>query len=134
MIAAVSLGLRAFRDFTAFERRRTDRVTITRMYAAVRNYIDREGIRRPLITTDSETWSYTAGVLLRLRQDGTSLAVADDWLPMFTRALTPRGDEDAVISMVRASTPEALRNGSANQLQLDSAGRRVYASRLTPPR
>jgi hypothetical protein len=99
LLIGVGVGVRDLRSLTSFELRRRERATMLATYESVRGYLNEERIRKPLIRVDGALWGHAAGVLLRLQQAGTSCAVQDESLSMFTDAFAPTGAEDAVISI-----------------------------------
>lgn len=124
------LGLHSINDFTAFERRRTDRATIVRAYDALERYMIQEGFRKSLFTLDSSKWSQAAGLLLRMRRAGFEPAISDEWLPMFTRSFRRRGTEDVAVAISRNALPPSQQGQSDAVLVFASSGMYVYASRL----
>jgi hypothetical protein len=99
LLVAVAVGVHHLHTVTGFEGRRASRISIVRMYDAIRQYVHEQGVRRPLIEIDDAVWSDAAGVLLRLYQDGTPFAVPAALQPMFTDAFAATGNEDAVVTI-----------------------------------
>jgi hypothetical protein len=127
-------GVRDLRDFTAFELRRQERSTIVATYESIRDYVRAEGVRKPLVTIDDPLWSHAAGVVLRLQQDGTPVALSDEWLPMFTRAYAATGAEDAVVSIGREGLHAERSARPGNAALFERRGVYVDAIRMTPGR
>lgn len=69
---------------------------------AIRGYLRREGVERPLVRIDQATWALAAGVLLQLQKADVPYAVDDDWLPMFTEAARATGHERVALSIAGA--------------------------------
>ncbi len=132
MLLGLYAGVRDLRDLTAFELRRQERSTIVATYESIRDYVRGEDIRKPLITIDSPLWSHAAGVVLRLQQDGTPVALSDEWLPMFTRAYAATGAEDAVVSIGREGLHVERSARPGNVVVFERRGVYVDAIRLTP--
>jgi hypothetical protein len=134
LLLGLYAGVRDLRDLTAFELRRVERVTIVAAYEAIRNHVRAEGIRKPLIDADGPMWGHAAGVLLRLQQDGTPVAVSDTWLPMFTGAYAGTGDEDALVTIGTEGLSRARSARPGNVLLLERRSVFVDAIRITPGR
>ena len=132
LVLGLSLGVRDLRDLTSFELRRAERVTIVAAYESIRNYVRAGGIRKPVIAPDAPLWGHAAGVLLRLRQDGTPAAVPDVWLPMFTRAYAATGDEDAVVTIGTEGRSRERSARPGNVLLLERRAVFVDAIRIAP--
>jgi hypothetical protein len=129
--AGLALGASSFRDFTAFERRRTDRAAIVRMYEAVQRYLNDRRARKPLVTLEPSKWSQAAGVILRLRRAGYTPAVPDGWIHMFTSAFARRGDEDTEIRIGGPSLRSQHTGPSDKVVLYDSLGLYVEGASLT---
>jgi hypothetical protein len=115
LMMAVAVGIHHLWDFTGFElRRRQERRVILRVYEAMHGYIAEYGSQRPLVTIDGSHWATAAGVLLRVLQDGTRLAVDDASIPIFTAAFRATGLEDATITISGSSLHEELRRRPSN--------------------
>jgi hypothetical protein len=127
----ILLALRSVEDFTAFERRRTDRATIVRAYDALEHYMIQEGFRKPLVTLESSRWSQAAGILLRMNRAGFEPAVSDEWVPMFTRSFSRRGTEDVAFAIGEHALGPQQQGQPDAVLVFASSGMYVYASRLT---
>ena len=97
--ATAVLGAVHLRDLADYERRRTTPRRIPLAEAAIRDYLGSEGLRKPLLEMRAASWSEGAGVVLRLLQEGTAVAVSADRLPMFTRRFAADGTEDVVITI-----------------------------------
>jgi len=134
LLVGLSAGVRDLRDLTSFELRRQERSTIGAAYESIREYIRSQGIRRPLVTIDGPLWSHAAGVVLRLQQDGTAVALPDEWLPMFTRAYAVTGAEDAVVSFGREGLHVERSARPGNVAVFERRGVYVDAIRITPGR
>lgn len=132
VVAGLALGALSFRDLTAFERRRTDRAAIVRMYDAVQRYLDDRRSRKPLVTLEPAKWSQAAGVILRLRRAGYTPAVSDDWIHMFTSAFASTGAEDTEIRIGGTSLRSQHTGPSDRVVLYDSLG--LYADGASLPR
>ncbi len=75
----------------------------------IQAYLQREGVERPLIKIDQDSWALAAGVLLQMQRSGVGYAVDEDWLPMFTEAARATGQERAVLSISGATRHVILR-------------------------
>jgi hypothetical protein len=129
---ALSVGQRDLSRLTSFERRRTDRKAIVTGYAAIRHYVEAEGLHKPLFRIDNDKWGNAAGILLRLRQDGTAAAVQDAGLSMFPRVFAVTGDEDALITLANLDLHRVVR-AQPDTVVLQSFGPLfVDAARLAP--
>jgi hypothetical protein len=121
LLATAAVGIRHLEDFTSFERRRVERTQIVDAYEAIRDYMRTRQVRAPLVRIEAPAWSQAAGILLRLRQDGSGAAVPDEWLPMFTNVFAADGREDAVITIGRGRAPrDAVDTRQATVLLFDS--------------
>lgn len=129
---AVAVGGRDLLHLTSFERRRTDRAAIVGAYSAIRDYVGVEGVRKPLFRIDEDRWGDAAGILLRLRQDGTPVAVQDAWLSMLTDAFAATGDEDALIALANLELHRELRARPDTAVLLESGPLFVDAARIAP--
>ncbi len=132
LLLGLYAGVRDLRDLTAFELRRQERSTIVATYQSIRDYVRGQGIRKPLITIDGPLWSHAAGVVLRLQQDGTPIALTDEWLPMFTRAYAVTGAEDAAVSIGREGLHEERSARPGNVAVFERRGVYVDAIRIAP--
>jgi hypothetical protein len=129
----LQLGVTHLRDLTAFERRRTERARIPATYGSIRDYVRKEAIRKPLIDIDGDVWSDGAGVLLRFLQDGTSAAVTDSSVRMFTDAFRVNGDEDALVTISsHEGRQQEMASRPGNVALRDARHPYVNAVRLTP--
>jgi hypothetical protein len=126
---AAAEGTRAYLDFTAFERRRRERMAIVATYEAVRDYAKANGIRKPLFEIEGPMWSHAAGVLLRLEQAGVPFAVNPESLSIFTKAFAASGDEDVVVGIRRSGQDRP----SAASVLVDARGVYVDVIRRSPP-
>ena len=99
LIGCVQLGAHHFRDFTAFELRRSERARIPATYELIRDFLSREALRRPIIQMEGDAWSEGAGILLRLLQAGVAFSLDEGGVRMFTEAFTPTGDEDVMVNL-----------------------------------
>ena len=99
LIGCVQLGAHHFRDFTAFELRRSERAHIPATYALIRDFLRREGARRPIIQMEGDAWSDGAGILLRLLQADVAFSLEEGGVRMFTDAFAPTGDEDVMVNL-----------------------------------
>ncbi len=116
LLIGFSVGVRDLRSLTSFELRRRERATILATYESVRAYLREQNLVKPLIRIDGPLWGHAAGVLLRLQQAGTSCAVQDESLPMFTDAFAATGGEDAVVSISGAGLHQELRARPGNRV------------------
>jgi hypothetical protein len=133
LMLVLQLGMIHLRDLTTFERRRTERVRIPETYGSIRDYLRRQAIRKPLIDIEGDTWGDGAGVLLRLLQDGTSAAVTDSSVRLFTDAFRANGNEDALVTMSsREGRHQAMASRPGNLSLRDARPPFVNAVRLTP--
>ena len=133
VVAAVTLiavlSVRDLQSLTAFERRQRGRQAMVAAHAAVREYLGRSGVRKPLLHIGADRWGDAAGVLLRLVQDGTPVAVKDG-ASMFTDRFAARGDEDALITLADLTRHRELRGSAGNTVLLEAFPLFVDASRL----
>jgi hypothetical protein len=99
----------------------TDEAATTKALAAdLWTYMQRDGVKRPLVRIDQDTWGIAAGVILQLQKHGTIVAVEDDWLPMFTEDFADDRREDATLFVAGKVQDVRLR---------DLPGDRVIVSR-----
>ena len=133
LLLGAALGADHLQDFTSFELRRVERRQIVDAYEAIREYMRNQHVRRPLIRIDAAVWSQAAGVLLRLRRDRSEVAVADEWVPMFTDAFAANGREDAIVIVGRGRAGRAATDlpGVPGVLLFESAAIHVEVT-LTP--
>jgi hypothetical protein len=61
-------------------------------------------IPKPLIRIQQETWPVAAGIIVQLQKARVPFTVEPAWLPMFSNAMAPRGDEEAVLWFARPNT------------------------------
>ena len=134
LLPGLYAGVRDLRDFTSFELRRQERSTIVATYESIRDYVRAQGVRKPLVTIDDPLWSHAAGVVLRLQQDGTPVALSDEWLSMFTRAYAATGAEDAAVSIGREGRHAERSARPGNVAVFERRGVYVDAIRMTPGR
>jgi len=73
--------------------------TVSTVAKELGSYLERERIVRPLVLIDQDVWPLAAGVILRLQKNGVPVAVADDWVPMFTPLFAATGREVAELSI-----------------------------------
>jgi hypothetical protein len=136
VLASICLvGLAHLRDITSFESRRTIPRRIPLAHAAIRDYKARTGADRLLIEMQDEAWSEGAGIVLRLYQDDTRVAVPDTHRAMFTDEFRPTGWENAriTISPRHGQHRESqARPGNVTLLEADPVF--VNAIRLVPGR
>ena len=92
--AAVGLG--QFRSLTTSERRQ-NRERIDHAYDAVNEWAGRNGLQRLEVRIGRDRWGEAASVLARLVRDGRSVAIQDEYLPMFTSYFSANGREDGLI-------------------------------------
>ncbi|MGE5833449.1 MAG: hypothetical protein ACM4AI_03135 [Acidobacteriota bacterium] len=129
-VAFVSiLSVRDIDSLTAYERRQRSRQAIVAAHAAVRDYLQRNGLRKPLLQIGNDRWGDAAGVMLRLVQDETPVAVKDAQ-SMFTDRFTAVGDEDVLITLADLELHRALRGAPGNTVLLEAFPLFVDASRL----
>ncbi len=133
LVLFVAVGVTHLRDLTAFELRRTERAVIVAAHMAIRDYLIREDMKKPLLVVHNDTWSDGAGVLLRLYGDGVEVGVSDGWETMFTDTFAATGREDAVITIGSAALHQELRGRPSNVVLLESDRIYVDAIRITPP-
>jgi hypothetical protein len=117
VLASVGDGVRALNGLIAFERaalRRNAELDAT--YRCIRDYLDTEGIAKPLFRI--EQWDTAAAVFVRLHGEGRAFVVEEKSLPIFTETFAPRGDEDAIVA-IRGSAARADAAGPAVVLQRD---------------
>lgn len=129
---ALAVGVRDLDRLTSFERRRTDRRGIAAAAAAIREYVRVEGVRKPLFRIDQDRWGNAAGVLLRLQQDGIPVAVQDDHGSMFTGALAPTGDEDALVTLANLDLHRVVRAQPGTVVLQNFGPLFVDAARIPP--
>lgn len=100
VIATVHIGVQHFRDLTSYELRQAEKARIPATYAVIRDYLQTNEVRKPLIEIEGTTaWAEAAGILLRLHQEGMPLSVTRPSLSMFTITFRSDGDEDALLSI-----------------------------------
>jgi len=92
--AAVGLG--QFRSLTTSERKQ-NRQRIDHAYNAVKEWAVRNGRQRLEVRIGRDRWGEAASVLARLVRDGRSVAIQDEYLPMFTSYFSANGREDGLI-------------------------------------
>jgi hypothetical protein len=61
------------------------------------SYLNREGLRRPLVRLTQETWSVTAGVYLELAKRGHQVAIESQWIFMFGPDAAANSEEDSEV-------------------------------------
>jgi hypothetical protein len=129
-VALISiLAVRDVESLTAFERRRRSRQAIVAAHAAVRDYLQRSGTRKPLLHIGDDRWGDAAGVLLRLVQDETPVAVKDGQ-SMFTDRFAAVGDEDVLITLADLGLHRQLRGVPGNTVLLEAFPLFVDGSRI----
>jgi hypothetical protein len=120
LLLGLAVGVHHLWDFTAFElRRRQERRVILTTYDAIQRYVRSEGIQKPLINIEGPMWGNAAGVLLRLIQDRTPVAVASSSVPMFTEFFLASGIEDATITIGGFALHQELRARPSNTVLLE---------------
>jgi hypothetical protein len=100
----------------------------------VQAYLTSEGVRRPLIRVGVDRWGDAAGVLLRLRQNGTDAAVMDESLPMFSAAFAATGREDVLITLADGDLHRQLRERPGTSVLLEADPLFVDAEKIVPRR
>lgn len=126
------VGGRDLDGMTSFERRRTDRVVIVNAHAVLRDYLGAQAIRRPLFRIDDDRWGDAAGIMLRLAQDGTPMAVQGSSRSMFTDAFAARGDEDALVTLANLGLHSELRERADTTVVFESGRVFIDVSRIVP--
>ena len=126
-----SLAVRDLQSLTAYERRQRGRAAVVAAHVAVRGYLSRTGVRKPLLQIGADRWGDAAGVLLRLVQDGTPVAVKDGEA-MFTDRFNVSGDEDALVTLADLDLHRVLRATAGNSILLEAFPLFVDASRISP--
>jgi hypothetical protein len=129
VIVMALLTVRDVQSLTAYERRQTGRAAMVAAYDAVHEYLTRSGVRKLLLQIGADRWGDAAGMLLRLVQDGTPVAVKDDEA-MFTDHFRPRGDEDALITLADLGLHRVLRDNPGNTVLLEAFPLFVDACRI----
>jgi len=129
--AALVIGLRHLDSLTDFERRQ-NRYRILEAYRVVRDYLTRNGVKRPMLQVGPGRWGESAGVLARLVGDGTSVAVPSNlW---FTPYFAPNGTEDAVVVLADPALHNQLLSEPDNVVLLQAPPLFVVARRIVPAR
>lgn len=123
------LCIRDIESLTGYERRQRSRQAIVSAHGAVRDYLRRSGMRKPLLKIDADRWGDAAGVLLRLVQDDTAVAVKDD-TSMFTDRFAARGDEDVLVTLADLDLHRSLREIPGNTVLLEAFPLFVDAARI----
>lgn len=131
-VVVVVIGVRDLRSMTAFERRHQERSPIVPAFEAIRVYTAQQGVRKPIVRIDADRWGEAAGVLLRLIQNGTPVAVMPDHVPTFSTALAPTGDEDAIVTFANLELHRELRAQPETAVLLQSFPLFVDARRIAP--
>ncbi len=126
-----SLAVRDLQSLTAYERRQRGRAAVVAAHEAVRAYLSSTGVRKPLLQIGADRWGDTAGVVLRLVQDGTPVAVKDGEA-MFTDRFNVSGDEDALVTLADLDLHRVLRTTAGNSILLEASPLFVDASRISP--
>lgn len=134
LLLGLAVGLRDLDSLTSFERRQQEHSSIVAAYKAVQAYVASEGVRRPLIRVGVDRWGDAAGVLLRLRQNGTDAALMDASLPMFSDAFAATGREDALITLADGDLHRQLRERSGTSVLLEADPLFVDAEKMVPRR
>jgi hypothetical protein len=134
VVAALAfVGVAHLQELTASERRGPERRRIPATYESILEYLRKESIRKPVIDVEGDAWSESAGVLLRLLQDGRVAAVTPRGIPMFTDAFGATGEEDALLTVSAVRLPE-LTARPENVVVRDRAAPYVYATPRTAAR
>jgi hypothetical protein len=123
------LCIRDIESLTGYERRQRSRQAIVSAHGAVRDYLRRSGMRKPLLKIGADRWGDAAGVLLRLVQDDTAVAVKDD-TSMFTDRFAARGDEDVLVTLADLDLHRSLREIPGNTVLLEAFPLFVDAARI----
>jgi hypothetical protein len=134
LLLGLAVGLRDLDSLTSFERRQQEHSSIVAAYKAVQAYVTSEGVRRPLIRVGADRWGDAAGVMLRLRQNGTDGALMDESLPMFSDAFAATGREDALITLADLDLHRQLRERPGNVILLEADPLFVDAEKMAPRR
>lgn len=98
LVFAAGLAARDVEAMTAFEiRRERERVRGVEAHVALRDYLDRQSLEKPLIVVGNDRYSEAAAVLLRLLQSGKPAAVDNAYVGMFSEAFRRTGNEDVTV-------------------------------------
>ena len=134
LLLGLAVGLRDLDSLTSSERRQQEHSSIVAASKAVQAYLTSEGVRRPLIRVGVDRWGDAAGVLLRLRQNGTDAAVMDESLPMFSAAFAATGREDVLITLADGDLHRQLRERPGTSVLLEADPLFVDAEKIVPRR
>jgi len=100
LVSVAGLGLSVLhRDRDRWAAQRPDGVAIVAMSTELEHAARAGQWVRPLFLFDQVAWEGAAGVLLQLQKAGIDFAIERDWLPMYTRASAPIGNESPVIAL-----------------------------------
>jgi len=99
LMGVAERGVSHLQEFTSSERRRSDTARIPATYQVLREVFDRNAIVRPHFQLDADAWSDSAGIFLRLLQDGRAFSVDSTNAPMFATMFRSVGAEDALVNI-----------------------------------
>ena len=108
LLAAFPAGEQLARQRRYAARPSGDDVTVQRLWAALQDYRASRDIGKPLIRIEHPKWGVAAGVIVQLQKAGVSFAVEPTWLPMFSSAVRPTGDETTVLAFAREPLAQEL--------------------------
>jgi hypothetical protein len=99
--------------------------------AALTQYLEREGLRRPFVRIAQPTWGDAAGVVLALQKSGRAVSIEPDWVFMFG-PLAATGDEDCEVVFADATLRKLLDDEGRFAVVADWPQVSVQVARLAP--
>jgi hypothetical protein len=109
-----------------------EQLTARRLADQVEEYLRIHGGCKPLIRLDHPTWPVAAGLLLELQRDAVPYAVEESWLPMFSDAAGPQGDETCVMTIVWPQERLRLEKETGHEPIAERDRFTVFLSRMAP--
>ncbi|HEX3704225.1 MAG TPA: hypothetical protein VHU82_12910 [Vicinamibacterales bacterium] len=130
VLVILVMAIRALADARAYavEQRETD-VRRKIVSLAVADYLEREGIRRPMFHIAQATWLDAACVVLDAYKQHPSVAVDPPWVHIFGDALAPTGREDADVYIEDRTGDTVPLTRGGDRLVVSADGLFVHAFR-----
>jgi hypothetical protein len=130
VLVILVMAIRALADARAYavEQRETD-VRRKIVSLAVADYLEREGIQRPMFHIAQATWLDAACVVLDAYKQHPSVAVDPPWVHIFGDALAPTGREDADVYIEDRTGDTVPLTRGGDRLVVSADGLFVHAFR-----
>jgi hypothetical protein len=125
---AVNTNLQSLRAFKSNASRRAPQErTALRLWQVLHDYLKAHPDEKPLFKIDQPTWGVAAGDVLQMQKAGVPFAIERGWLPMFSDAVAPKGDE--TIEMTFAGSWHHLDLMKTPENETIAEGERVFIVR-----